>query len=236
MTRRLVLVDRDADMLGTLEKSLTAEKYEITATDTGICLEDALADRHYDLALISADTPDIAPLIRRIRTRFDTAIIISSSRNRLAEIIANQELLADDYIVKPFLMSELLARIHRTLRNRAGRGLALPPTNLEKLQFSGWTLDIASQTLRDENGHAVALTTGEYRLLETFARHCGHVLSRTQLTALLHTHNACTYDRSIDVAIMRLRRKLGDETANPRLIKTIRGGGYLFTASVTART
>lgn len=234
MVWRLVLMEQDIHMQGLLQKSLTAEGYEVTITDTVSHLQGILHTGTCDLVIIDGVQPDLDTLTRRIRNKFSVAIIVISSRDTLADRIADQDLSADDYIVKPFLMTELQARIRRILRHQPDSLSA--PALRQSLRFSGWTLDIASRTLRDEDGHAVALTTGEYQLLETFAHHCGHVLSRTELLARLHAQNTPAYDRSIDVAIMRLRRKLGDVTTSSRLIKTIRGGGYLFTANVTSGT
>lgn len=115
-------------------------------------------------------------------------------------------------------------------RNRQHSAQPMPDTYL---QFDGWTLDTTSRTLRDEDGHAVALTCGEYRLLETLTRRAGRVVSRAQLLDEMHDNDNFAFDRSIDVAIMRLRRKLGDGAPNARLIKTVRGGGYLFAAQIS---
>jgi len=237
LAKRVIIVDDDNDVRALLHNSLAAEGYAVTALATGVEVEDLLEDGTYDLALIDVGLPDIDgfTLTRRIRERFDIGIIIISGRTDLSDRMNGLDLGADDYVTKPFELKDVLARIRSVLRrqNRSRRTAETVQQN-DWLRFDCWTLNIASRTLRDTAGNAVALTTGEYRLLETLARHPGRIFNRAQLLERMPDTNPPAFDRSIDVGIMRLRKKLGDGTENPRLIKTVRNGGYIFVAKVTA--
>ena len=235
--RRLAIVDDDYDVRSVLQKSLTADGYAVTAHASGVGIENILAKDSYDLILVDVGLPDLdgLTLTRRIREQFDIGIIIISGRSDLSDRIVGLELGADDYVTKPFELKEVHARIRSVLRrqDRSRRGEDFV-RNSEQFRFDGWTLDIASRTLRDADGNPVALTTGEYKLLETFVRSPNRVLSRAQLLDQVHENDAPAFDRSIDVGIARLRRKLGDDSKNPETIKTVRNGGYIFVAKVLA--
>lgn len=232
MQKRLLIVEDDTDIRELLQRCLISEGYAVTARASGRELAGLLTHQHHDLALIDINVtdPDGLMLTQQLRTRFAIGIIIISSRAELNDRIAGLDMGADDYLIKPFAMTELYARIRSVLRRQDH---ALPVLE-SHMQFDGWTLDTSSRTLRDEDGHAVALTCGEYRLLETLARRAGRVLSRAQLLDEMHDNDDFAFDRSIDVAIMRLRRKLGDGGPNARLIKTVRGGGYIFAAKISS--
>jgi two-component system, OmpR family, response regulator len=233
---RLAIVDDDHDVRTMLQKSLAADGYVVTALASGAGIETLLAKEKFDLLLVDIGLPDLdgLTLTRRIREKFDVGIIIISGRGDLTDRIVGLELGADDYVIKPFELKEVHARIRSVLRRqeRAHRGAA--PAAGETLRFEDWTLDIASRSLRDPDDNPVALTTGEYRLLEAFARRPGRVLSRANLMDHLHDNDAPAFDRSIDVCVARLRKKLGDVSKNPGIIKTVRNSGYIFVAKVTA--
>jgi len=143
---------------------------------------------------------------------------------------------ADDYLAKPFNPRELLARINSVLR----RARSLPDSALQsepkgKLHFAGLTLDTVARQLTSAEGTIVPLSGGEYRLLRVFLDRPNRVLSRDQLLELVSGKEAVPYDRSIDVQVGRLRKRLGDDSREPRLIKTVRSAGYVFTANVKAQ-
>jgi len=145
--------------------------------------------------------------------------------------IVGLEVGADDYLPKPFNPRELLARIKAVLR-RSGPALAEKEEKSENLQFAGWTLDTAQRRLTTPGGEAVELSTGEYDLLLAFLRHPQRVLNRDQLLDLARGRAAIPFDRSIDVQVMRLRRKIEADPKAPKIIATVRGGGYQFTPAV----
>jgi two-component system OmpR family response regulator len=140
---------------------------------------------------------------------------------------------ADDYLSKPFHLRELLARVRSVLRRGGGsRGGGDRPVARSRIRFSGWSLDLASRELMSPSGEDIRLTTGEFELLAAFVNHANQVLSRDKLLDLSRHREAGPFDRTIDVQVGRLRRKLEDDPKNPTLIKTVRGGGYIFTPPV----
>jgi len=160
-------------------------------------------------------------------------IIMLTALGEETDRIVGLEMGADDYLVKPFNPRELLARINSVLR----RVRTFPSNNeqvLSKglLHFANWTLDTVARHLISNDNVIVTLSGGEYRLLEVFLSHPNRVLSRDQLLEILSGKEATLYDRSIDVQVGRLRRRLGDDSREPRLIKTVRSVGYVFTESV----
>jgi two-component system, OmpR family, response regulator len=239
VTNRVVIIDADNDVRALLHDSLSAEGYEVRAFATGIGIEGLLADGTWDLVLIDIDLPqmDGFTLTRQIRERFESGIIIISDRSDLSDRLIGLEVGADDYVVKPFEIKEVLARIRSLLRRQNRSQMAATPArNAEWFKFEGWTLNVATRALRDGAGNTVALTTGEYRLLETLVCKPGQILSRARLIEIAREGNLPTFNRSIDVGIMRLRRKIGDDIDKPRLIKTVRNEGYVFIARVATGT
>lgn len=148
-----------------------------------------------------------------------------------SDVVVGLEMGADDYIGKPFNPRVLVARVKAVLR-RTGALMAEPPPRATGIVFNGWTLDIARCELSDSQRNVVPLTQGEYSLLLALAQNARRVLSREQLLTLTHSESAEVFDRTIDVLIMRLRRKIEANPHQPGLIKTIRGLGYVFAADV----
>jgi two-component system OmpR family response regulator len=148
--------------------------------------------------------------------------------------VVGLELGADDYITKPFEPREILARVRSVLRRGGRSAMPAPQTQRRRAAFDGWLLDMTARSLCDASGASVPLTSGEYKLLEVFVTNANRVLSHDQLLDLVHDNDAPAFDRSIDVRIGRVRKKLGDDPRNPRLIKTVRNDGYIFVARVTA--
>ena len=148
--------------------------------------------------------------------------------------ISGLEIGADDYVAKPFQPRELVARARAVLRRTRPALLAPPPeAPRESFRFEGWTLDLAARALADPGGRPVELSAGDYDLLTAFLEHPQRVLSRDFLMDWTKGRDSTPFDRAIDVALSRLRRKLGDDPAQPRFIRTVRNGGYLFAAAVT---
>jgi two-component system, OmpR family, response regulator len=174
-------------------------------------------------------------LLREIRARSDVPVIIATG-HRLEEVdrVVGLELGADDYVLKPFGLRELLARVRAVLRRHEGaKSPRAPDQGRVRYRFSGWLLDSASRTLTDPAGADVPLTNGEYALLKAFLDAPQRVLSREQLLQLTRVHDDI-FDRSIDVQVLRLRRKLDADRRAPRMIRTERSVGYVFVAEVHA--
>jgi two-component system, OmpR family, response regulator len=140
---------------------------------------------------------------------------------------------ADDYLSKPFHLRELLARVRSVLRRAAARaGEKEQAGQRSRVRFAEWSLDLGSRALISPSGEEIRLTTGEFELLAAMVAHANQVLSRDRLLDLSRHREAGPFDRTIDVQVGRLRRKLEDDPKNPTLIKTVRGGGYIFTPAI----
>jgi DNA-binding response OmpR family regulator len=194
-----------------------------------------LAESEPDLVVLDLrlDREDGLDLLREIRTRSDVPVIITTG-DRRDEIdrVVGLELGADDYITKPFSLRELLARIRAVLRRQeAGRTAFQRDPERGRCQFGGWQLDRRIRRLTDPSGSQVALTKGEYALLTAFLDAPQRPLSREQLLQATRVHEDI-FDRSIDVQILRLRRKLEPDPNAPRIIQTERGVGYVFALPV----
>jgi DNA-binding response OmpR family regulator len=237
VNKHLAIVEDDPDVRAILQRSLAADGYEVTAMASGAELEPVLAETPHDLVIVDLGLPDIdgLTLTRRIRASFDVGIIIVSGRGDLTDRVVGLELGADDYITKPFEPREILARVRSVLRrsHRTAPSEAVR-TARRVLSFEGFALDLDSRTLLDGQGREIALTSGEYRMVEALVTHPNRVLSREQLLDLVHENDMPAFDRSIDVRVGRIRRKLADNSRSPRLIKTVRNGGYIFAGRVSA--
>jgi len=185
-----------------------------------------------DLGLGSEDGLAIA---RKLREHHRCGLMIVTGRSDAIDKIVGLEVGADDYVTKPFDLRELVARIKAVLR-RLEPGAAAPATTTARstLRFGGWSLDAAARTLTSPERREVPLTTGEFDLLITFARHPGRVLSRDFLLEATRGRESGPFDRTIDVQVGRLRRKIETDPENPQIIKSVRGAGYLFVPSVSS--
>jgi two-component system OmpR family response regulator len=172
-------------------------------------------------------------LARWLRGQSDVPIVMLTAMGEETDRIVGLELGADDYMAKPFNPRELLARIRAVLRRAGGEGAdrAKDPQP-RAIRFAGWTLEPGRRRLTDPQGAEVILTGGEYELLAVLVERPNRVLTRDMLMDLLHGRQAGPFDRAIDVAVSRLRRKLEDDGRNPSLIKTVRGGGYVLATTV----
>jgi two-component system OmpR family response regulator len=147
--------------------------------------------------------------------------------------IIGLEMGADDYLANPFNPRELLARIRTVLRRTGSAARPIDEEQGQTLVFGGWILDLAKRELRAPDGALVVFTSGEFDFLVAFAERPKRVLNRDQLLDLTKGRAAAAFDRAIDVQLSRLRRKIESDPKDPSLIKTVRGGGYIFTADVT---
>jgi two-component system OmpR family response regulator len=172
-------------------------------------------------------------LCRRLRQDSPLPIIMLTARGEDVDRILGLEMGADDYLPKPFNPRELLARIKAVLRRQAVALTASAFAGAKALLFGGWRLDPTLRELRNPHGARVALTSAEFDLLQVLCERPGRVLSRDSLLDLTQGRTAGSFERSIDVLISRIRRKIEADLQNPEIIKTVRSGGYLFTPEVT---
>ncbi len=231
----LLVVDDDTGVLDLLRRYFTGQGFEVSAAANGIEMRDALARTTVDLVLLDLGLPgeDGFELTRQLRKSWNGALIIITGRGESVDRVVGLELGADDYVTKPFDLRELLARVRSVLRRATPSAAPGDAANQVALQFGDFLLFPQSRTLRTTGGETIALTTGEYELLRVLVEHPNRVLSRDDLMEHIHGRNAGPFDRAIDVQIGRLRRKVESDPANPELIKSVRGAGYLFSARVS---
>ena len=233
----LLLVDDDRALLGLLRDYLETSGYRVSTAGNGREMRQVLADHRIDLIVLDLMLPgeDGLSLCRDLRARGEVhvPVLMLTARGDEADRVLGLEMGADDYLAKPFATRELLARIRSVMR----RTRMLPPNlrqapGAKELVFGDWRLDTTARHLLDAQGTVVPLTGGEYRLLMVFIEHPQRVLTRDQLLNLTQGRDADPLDRSIDLLISRLRRRLRDESREPRYIKTVRSEGYVFCADV----
>lgn len=238
---QILIVDDDKDIRDLLTRFLSKHGLQVRAAGDGVAMMAALEEQPAHLIVLDLMMPgeDGLSLTRRLRGNGNqTPIIMLTAMGEDADRIVGLEMGADDYLPKPFNPRELLARIKAVLRRTqeiaaSPTDTQTPVTHSHRVQFLGWTLDLASRDLLRSDGVMVALSAGEFDLLQVFVEHPRRVLSRDQLLDLARGRMAIPFDRSIDIQVSRLRRKLGDDAKDPQLIKTVRGGGYLFTPTVS---
>ncbi|OGI43094.1 MAG: two-component system response regulator OmpR [Candidatus Muproteobacteria bacterium RBG_16_64_11] len=226
-TEHLLVVDDDPRLRELLARYLGEQGFRVSAVADGAAMDALLARARPDLVILDLMLPgeDGLSIARRLRARDNTPIIILSARGEDVDRIVGLEVGADDYLPKPFNPRELLARIRAVLRRPA---TASPATTDGIHRFGPFTLDVTRHTLvRD--GQEISLTAGEFALLRVLAGHPNRVLTRDQLIEHLKGYERSAFDRSIDVRVTRLRRKIEDDPAAPRYLRTVWGEGYLFT-------
>jgi two-component system OmpR family response regulator len=232
----ILLVDDNRELRELVGRVLTREGFRCTAVGDGKAMRRALADAHIDLVLLDLMLPgeDGLSLCRRLRADSDVPIIMLTAKGEEVDRVIGLEMGADDYLAKPFGSRELIARIRAVLRRSALRlpAAADPPPEAIRYRFDRWVLATDSRELLRDDGVTVPLSTGEYELLLALVERPQRVLSRDQLLDLARGRAAAAFDRSIDTQVSRLRKKLERDPAEPRIIKTIWGGGYSFAASV----
>ncbi|MEQ9143176.1 MAG: response regulator [Parvibaculaceae bacterium] len=228
----LLVVDDDREIRDLLKRFLTKHGFRVTLAEDGRACLSAIEDGRFDLVVLDVMMPgeDGLSVCRRIRATSSLPVIMLTAMGEETDRIIGLEIGADDYLPKPFNPRELLARVRAILR-RAEPAQETPVSG-GRFAFEGWHLDPRSRTLTNPDGAPVELTSGEFDLLLAFAERPNRVLSRDQLLDITRGREAMPFDRSIDVQLSRLRRKIEDDHKSPRLIKTIRGGGYMFATEV----
>lgn len=234
----VLIVDDDREIRDLLGRFLAKHGYRTTAVVDGREMWKALDERAIDLVVLDVMLPgdDGLALCRQLRSRSSVPVIMLTAMGEEVDRIVGLEMGADDYLAKPFNPRELLARIKAVLRrtNSVPNAAAVAAESAagRALGFAGWTMRIDQRSLTSPEGVLVPLSTGEFDLLAAFVAHPQRVLSRDQLLDLARGRDAQPFDRSIDVQVSRLRRKIEANPAEPTLIRTVRGGGYLFAAKV----
>ena len=230
----ILIVDDDAEIRDLLSRFLSKHDFRVTTAKDGREMRQALDDWSFDLVVLDLMMPgeDGLSLCRGIRGSSSIPIIMLTAMGEDVDRIIGLEVGADDYMAKPFNPRELAARIKAVLRRSNGVSTGESSDDrANKLAFSDFQLDPSTRSLT-RNGSDISLTAGEYDLLIAFVDHPRRVLNRDQLLDMARGRAAVPFDRSIDVQVGRLRRKIEEDPKNPSLIKTVRGGGYMFTPEV----
>ena len=230
----VLVVDDDREIRDLLGRFLSKHGYRVTAVADGKEMRRALTDWKIDLIILDLMLPgeDGLSLCRDLRAKSPIPIIMLTMMGEETDRIVGLEMGADDYLPKPFNPRELLARMKSVLRRARSAPADMPTGRSDILYFADWKLDIGRRRLESRRGLLVDLSSGEFDLLVALAEHPQRVLNRDQLLDLTHGRAEVPFDRSIDMQISRLRRKIEANRTLPELIKTVRGGGYLFTAVV----
>jgi DNA-binding response OmpR family regulator len=240
VTPRVLIVDDDPVIRELLASYLLREDYQVHCADTAEQAETCLLDNPVDLVMLDIRLPgkDGLTLTRELRVRSEVGIILITGRDDEIDRIVGLECGADDYVVKPFNPRELVSKAKNLVRRVRHAQALQPQAPAEARQlkcFGDWTLDVDRRRLVAADGNEGLLTQGEFQLLSVLLRNAGHTLSRDQLMDQIRNREWLPNDRSIDVLVGRLRRKLNDDPADPQLIITIHGAGYLFSAAVSSR-
>lgn len=232
----ILVVDDDRELRDLVGRVLEREGFRISRAEDGKAMRRTLETGAIDLIVLDLMLPgeDGLTLCRELRGAQDkTPIIMLTAKGDDVDRILGLEMGADDYLAKPFNSRELIARIRAVLRRTALQGPAETSAEARILCFEGWRLDRSKRELLSPEGIVVSLSSGEYDLLVALALRPNRTLTRDNLLDLTRGRASIVFDRSVDIQISRLRRKLGEDPKNPSIIKTVWGGGYLFAADVT---
>ena len=233
----ILVVDDDREIRDLLARFLRKHGFRVETAADGKAMFRTLSAGRFDLVVLDLMLPgeDGLSLCRKVRAESDLPIVMLTAIGEDTDRIVGLEMGADDYLAKPFNPRELLARIRAVLRrapDMRGRPEADPSRTFE---FQGWALDAGRRSLHAPDGALVDLTGGEFDLLLALVEHPNRVLNRDQLLDLTRGREAGPFDRSVDVQVSRLRRKIEEDPKQPALIKTVRGGGYVFAGKVQER-
>ncbi|MGE0736307.1 MAG: response regulator [Alphaproteobacteria bacterium] len=231
----ILIVDDDREIRSLLSKFLTQHGFRVSAAADGRAMMEVLDGAKIDLVVldIMLTGEDGLSLCRKLRATSEVPIIMLTALSEETDRIVGLELGADDYVTKPFNPRELMARAKAILRRTGGAPDADEPGDEAIYEFEGWRFDIAKRSLTSPDQIDVQLSGGEFQMLVAFVQHPRRVLSRDQLLDLARGRASVPFDRSIDVQVSRLRRKIEPDPKQPTLIKTVRTGGYTFTPAVT---
>jgi two-component system OmpR family response regulator len=235
--QHILVVDDDQSMRELMEEYLEENDLRVSTASSGAGMAKILEEQVIDLIILDLrlSGEDGMQLARNLRETSEIPVIIVTGKRDEADRVMGLEMAADDYMTKPFSNRELLARIRAVLRRYQTRRGAESPTRVVKrraYRFAGWELSLLVRRLTAPDGRRVELSNGEFNLLLALCEAPQRVLSRDQLLELSRLHGAEVYDRSIDVQVLRLRRKIEVDASEPKFIRTERGVGYLFDTPV----
>jgi two-component system OmpR family response regulator len=230
----ILIVDDDAEIRSLLGEYLRKNGYQVGLVADGKAMWAALARGKADLIVLDLMLPgdDGLTLCRKLRVESDTPVIMLTARGDETDRIVGLEMGADDYLAKPFSPRELLARIKSVLRRTRSLPQNLRADEARAINFAGWRLDTVARHLVSADGVVTSLGGAEYQLLRIFLSHPNHVLTSDQLMVLSKGRECEPFDRTIDLQVSRLRHRLGDDSSDPQIIKTVRGEGYVFAVPV----
>jgi len=234
----ILIVDDHREIRDLVSRALTKEGFRVSTAADGRAMQKVLADGRIDLILLDLMLPgeDGLSLCRTLRAESSVPIIMLTAKGEEVDRVIGLEMGADDYLSKPFGSRELIARIRAVLRRsqeKVSKGdFEQQPKNYN---FDRWSLDAGARSLLRDDGVTVPLSTGEYDLLIALVERPQRVLNRDQLLDLARGRSAAGLDRSIDTQVSRLRKKLEIDPGDPQIIKTVWGGGYMFTPAVTRK-
>lgn len=230
----ILIVEDDSSVRDMLAEYLGTHGYEVAAADRGTAMREAIEKSLPDVVLLDVNLPgeDGLSLARFLRERFDVGIIMVTGASDVADRVAGLEVGADDYVVKPFDLRELRARVKSVLRRRQARAPAAAASEATstraRVRVGTCALDLASHQLFAADGSEIPLTGMEFDLLKVFVERPNQALNRDRLLMLTRNRDWEPFDRSIDIRIARVRRKIEADPAHPEAIRTVRGTGYMF--------
>lgn len=239
----ILIVDDHQSIRDPLMTYMRRFDFDVESVADGAAMRQRLDERGFSLILLDVMLPgeNGLSLCRYVSERFGTPVILLTAMTEQADRVAGLEIGADDYVVKPFDPRELVARVRSVLRRHVPQPAAARnpvSTGADELRFvfQGWTLDTRARALRNPADEVVPLSTAEFHLLRVLLQHPGLVLSRSQLLDLTQRSDSEVFDRSVDSQISRLRKKLEPDPRHPKMLKTVRGDGYLLATRVTVDT
>ena len=230
--QKILVVEDDQRLCRLLSRYLERGGYEVKSAQNGDVMHQLLQDQTFDLILLDIMLPDKdgLTLAQEVRKLSEIPIIFLTAKADISDKVSGLEIGADDYITKPFEEEELIARIHSVLR----RSKLAKPVKSKKTQafFSGWKLNLIDQTLISPDGQPVEITNSEYQMLAVLVSEPDAVISRDKILNIISGREWTPMDRSADMAISKLRKKLEDNPKKPSLIRTVRNKGYQLTTTV----
>jgi two-component system OmpR family response regulator len=231
----ILVVDDHREIRDLVSRALAKDGFRVSAAADGRAMRKVLADGRIDLILLDLMLPgeDGLSLCRTLRAESNIPIIMLTAKGDEVDRVVGLEMGADDYLAKPFGSRELIARIKAVLRRSRDKTEKIADRRPKRYRFDRWRLDTGARELLREDGVTVPLSTGEYDLLLALVERPQRVLNRDQLLDLARGRSANALDRSVDTQISRLRKKLERDPSDPKIIKTVWGGGYMFTPEVT---
>ncbi len=233
---RVLIVEDDADVRGMLGEYLAAHGFEVVLCDCGEAMRTRIVEQLPDVVLLDLHLPgeDGLSLARHLRERYPVGIIMVTGAGDPVDRIVGLEIGADDYVTKPFDPRELRARVKSVMRRLRPPGSTPGPAATRSIAVGRCMLDLDARRLCDNDGDEIPLTGMEFDLLKVFVTHPNRVLSRDELLTLTRNREWEPFDRSIDIRIARLRRKIEPDPDRPGVIRTVRGAGYMFVPAAAA--